>query len=332
MLGSGDNPFAANRGAAWLADRVMVRCNMTSGLRLFWLAAAAGSLPIDGAAGQGPRDALHAAVETNTLQKATVPLVSDPLDSGIVTSVGSDPGRAPIRPQGAPQSAREPRGNPLWAIPPATLRVTRERPILLPSRRPPAPPMALPAPAPPPPPPQRAEPERPRLVLLGAVTGESESIAVFLDQTTKVVVRLRKGENHSGWILQSVTGREASLGKDNDFIRLALPAPDEASGATAASSLRDIRGVPQVPAAAAIAAPVAGAHSVTNNREPDTLRPPASGGPTSGPAAEALTASASGAITPHGDAHGAAATTSESGAVAYPRLPTLPGTPKPTGR
>jgi general secretion pathway protein N len=51
------------------------------------------------------------------------------------------------------------------------------------------------------------------LALIGAVVGESDAIAVFLDQTSQKIVRLRPGETHSGWVLNSVQGREVTLKK-----------------------------------------------------------------------------------------------------------------------
>jgi hypothetical protein len=115
--------------------------------------------------------------------------------------------------------------NPLWAIPLKQLANTRERPIFSPSRRPPPPAIvgALPKAAP------RAlkpaEPQRPQLSLVGTVIGEKESIAVFVDDTTKDAVRLRTGEEHKGWTLRSVHGREATLDKDGENATLALPSP-----------------------------------------------------------------------------------------------------------
>jgi general secretion pathway protein N len=76
--------------------------------------------------------------------------------------------------------------------------------------------------APPPPPPR--EPDRPRLALVGTVGGE-EGIAVFVDQSTQAIVRLRTGEGHEGWILRSVGGREVTLQRKHDTAILALPAP-----------------------------------------------------------------------------------------------------------
>ena len=105
--------------------------------------------------------------------------------------------------------------NPLWAIPLSALTATRARPLFTPSRRPPAPvvasvPVAAPRPPPPPPP---AVPQHPNLTLVGTVAGESEGIAVFVDPTTRDTVRLRTGEGHGGWILQSVERSAATLQK-----------------------------------------------------------------------------------------------------------------------
>jgi len=123
-----------------------------------------------------------------------------------------------------------PSGNPLWALPLSMLSATRERPIFLPSRRPPAPIVAAPRPvlasAPPPPP---AAPARPPLALVGAVIGESEAIAIFIDQGTRNVVRLKTGQDHGGWVLSSVKGREATLQKDKLTEVFSLPAPGSAN-------------------------------------------------------------------------------------------------------
>lgn len=121
----------------------------------------------------------------------------------------------------------EPSGNPLWAIPLSSLNATRERPLFTPSRRAPAPAVAGPVAAapPPPPPPPPAEPERPPLMLIGVISGESEGFAVFLDQSTNNVVRLKTGQDHSGWVLRGVKGREATLHKNGKSETLALPVP-----------------------------------------------------------------------------------------------------------
>ena len=157
------------------------------------------------------------------------------------------PGPVEMAPQAGPQQRAveqplEPTGNPLWGVPLSALTATRERPLFTPSRRAPAPAVAGPVAAAPalPPPPPPAEPDRPQLVLVGAIANGSEGIAVFLDQATNNVIRLRTGQDHSGWVLRSVKGREATLQKDQQTTTLTLPVPGEAP-ATAAP------GVPRKP-------------------------------------------------------------------------------------
>jgi general secretion pathway protein N len=144
-----------------------------------------------------------------------------------VTPLGSDLINQPPAP---PPAARAPERsvNPLWAIPLSTLTATREKPIFLPSRRPPAPAVAGPPPAvaaPPPPPP--AEPQRPQLALVGAIVGDAESFAIFLDQSTGAVLRLKTGEGHGGWVLQAVKGREAILQREQETVIFTLPVPGQ---------------------------------------------------------------------------------------------------------
>jgi len=170
----------------------------------------------------------QAALDTNSLQggfSATAPDVMP--NAGAPIAI--DPTPDAPRVHSAARDTREPRGNPLWAIPLKSLTATRERPIFLPSRRPPSPPIvAGPPPAPPPSaPPPAPPPERPRLALVGAVVGDSEAIAIFLDQNSQGIVRLRTGENHQGWTLSAVKGREATLQRGNETMQLALPAPNE---------------------------------------------------------------------------------------------------------
>ena len=125
----------------------------------------------------------------------------------------------------APASERALSANPLWAIPVAQLPNTRDRPIFSPSRRPPPPavaPAAVPkvaAVAKP------REPERPQVSLLGTIASDDEGFGIFLDQSTKVVFRLRVGEDYQGWKLRSVQGREAVLERDQQVVPLALPQP-----------------------------------------------------------------------------------------------------------
>jgi general secretion pathway protein N len=82
-----------------------------------------------------------------------------------------------------------------------------------------------------------AEPERPPLALIGAVVGDGDAIAVFLDRTNQKIVRLRQGETHAGWALSSVQGREVALKKADRTEVLVLQRQDGAAGVPAAPGL-----------------------------------------------------------------------------------------------
>jgi len=168
----------------------------------------------------------QAALDPGTLQPGIAAPLNDPLQGGLTPPALDSPAGAP-QAQTPPSRVREPTGNPLWGIPLKSLSVTRERPIFTPSRRPPSPAIAGPPPSPPPPPPPPAGPSRPQLALVGAIANETEGIAIFVNQATRDIVRLRTGENHAGWVLRSVRGREATLQKDRDTVILALPTPTE---------------------------------------------------------------------------------------------------------
>lgn len=119
-----------------------------------------------------------------------------------------------------------PSGNPLWGIPLSSLSITRERPIFTPSRRPPAPAIvAVPHVAPVKQVIRQAAPQQLNLVLIGTVVRDAEGIGVFIDQTTKELVRIRIGEGYSGWVLRSVRTREATLEKEHQSETLSLPGP-----------------------------------------------------------------------------------------------------------
>lgn len=125
----------------------------------------------------------------------------------------------------APGSERTLSANPLWAMPLAQFPVTRARPIFSPSRRPPATavaPVVAPKLAAMPKP---REPERPQLTLVGTIAGDEEGFGIFVDQSTKAVLRLKVGEEFQGWKLRSVQGRETALEKDRQVVTLALPQP-----------------------------------------------------------------------------------------------------------
>jgi general secretion pathway protein N len=88
------------------------------------------------------------------------------------------------------------------------------------------------------------------LVLIGAVVGDGDAIAVFLDRTSQKVVRLRQGDSHAGWVLNSVLPREVTLAKADQTEVLALKRQDGPAGVPA------VPGAP--PGASAPAVPVVG--------------------------------------------------------------------------
>lgn len=135
-----------------------------------------------------------------------------------------------------------PRGNPLWSVPLSALTATQERPLFSVSRRPPPRAVAaLPveeAPAPPPPRPAEAPP----LILVGAVVGEGDAIAILLDRTDQKVIRMRQGDTHAGWSLSSIQPREVTfkLGDRSEVVTLqrldgppAAPTPPGGAGVSA---------------------------------------------------------------------------------------------------
>src|SRR4051812_43048201 len=164
-------------------------------------------------------------------------------------------------------------GNPLWSIPLSVLTATQERPIFSASRRPP--PRAVAGPPVQPaivPVAKPAEPERPALALIGAVVGESDAIAVFLDRTNQKIVRLRAGDAHAGWVLSSVLGREVTLKKAEQTEVLVLQR-QEGPGSPAMSSIPGLPGVPPPAAVGDVAgsyAPFA-PRSTPKNGESDGL-------------------------------------------------------------
>jgi len=124
-----------------------------------------------------------------------------------------------------PAAAPEPSGNPLWGIPLKDLTFTRERPLFTPSRRAPTAPVAYVAPAKPVVASKTAEPELPKLTLIGVILGEKDGIGVFIDDTTREVIRLRKNEGHDGWVLRTLQGRQATLEKATSTAVLVIPPP-----------------------------------------------------------------------------------------------------------
>jgi general secretion pathway protein N len=87
-----------------------------------------------------------------------------------------------------------------------------------------------------------AEPERPPLTLIGAVIGDSDAIAVFLDRTNQKFIRLRPGEARAGWVLSLVQRREVTLNKAGRTEVLALQRSDGPAGVAKASDEPGLRG------------------------------------------------------------------------------------------
>jgi general secretion pathway protein N len=147
---------------------------------------------------------------------------ADTVDLGSVKPI-SNPDREAGRPL--------PSGNPLWAIPLSVLTATQQRPIFTASRRPPQRAVAAPVDQVSAPPAQKVvAPERLSLALIGAVVGESDAIAVLLDQTTQKIVRLRQGESNAGWELSSVQPREVTFRKADRTEVLVLKRQDGPAG------------------------------------------------------------------------------------------------------
>lgn len=163
-------------------------------------------------------------IDTDRPRRAEAPLASPLADS----PPASAPGAEAVKPQEAPSAPeRTSSANPLWAIPLTALSNTRGRPVFSSSRRPP-PPVFAPAPEvkAPPPPPKSPPAERPQLSLIGTIASGDQSFGIFIDQATKAALRLKVGEDFQGWQLQSVQGREATFGRDQQTTILSLPQPD----------------------------------------------------------------------------------------------------------
>ena len=130
---------------------------------------------------------------------------------------------APAKPD-APAVERPLSANPLWGMPLKQFTITRDRPLFLPSRRPPAPPpsavtvakVVVPKPK---------EPEQPQLSLVGTIASDEDKFGIFVDQSSKAVLRLRVGEDFQGWKLLSVQGRETTFQKNQLTFVVALPQP-----------------------------------------------------------------------------------------------------------
>jgi hypothetical protein len=124
---------------------------------------------------------------------------------------------------GAPAAERPLSANPLWGMPVKQFSVTCERPIFLPSRRPPPPSAITVAKVAAPPKPK--EPEQPQLSLVGTISGDDAKFGIFIDQATNAVVRLKLGDDFQGWQLRSVQGRGVAFQKNQQSFVVSLPQP-----------------------------------------------------------------------------------------------------------
>jgi general secretion pathway protein N len=201
------------------------------------LAIAAGALCAFPALGQaaGSGEPSAAAARNDLISGAPQQIAPQPSAPQPAEAVADGAADAP-RPVAAPAAARRSGdANPLWAIPLDRLRATRERPLFSVSRRPPPEPVAFVAPVvseppPPPPPPPPAEAEKPPMTLVGVVHGPNDQIGIFLDRTGPAVIRLRVGEQDRGWVVRSVDSRTATLEKENQQVKLELPARNAQAG------------------------------------------------------------------------------------------------------
>lgn len=174
--------------------------------------------------------ALLGTAEAMAATSSRVDILPDDAASSPAESVDVGAVRPIARP--APATSKPaPRGNPLWSVPLSALTGTQERPIFSATRRPPPRAVAA-APAeeaqtPPPPKPVEAPPP---LMLVGAVVGEGDAIAILVNRTDQKVVRLRQGESLGGWSLTSVQPREVTFKQGDRSEVLALQRPDGSSG------------------------------------------------------------------------------------------------------
>ena len=61
---------------------------------------------------------------------------------------------------------------------------------------------------------------------------------MFVDQATNSVIRLRTGQDHQGWVLRAVKGREATLVKASVSTTLMLPEPGNAGAMVAPAGIQ----------------------------------------------------------------------------------------------
>ena len=78
--------------------------------------------------------------------------------------------------------------------------------------------------------PRKKEIEPPQLSLVGTIASIDEGFGIFIDQSTKAAVRLKVGEDHQGWKLRQIRGREVTMEKDDRSAVLTLPQPGGQDG------------------------------------------------------------------------------------------------------
>lgn len=126
-----------------------------------------------------------------------------------------------------------PPGGILAGIPLETLRATRERPLFVPSRRPPEappPPVAV-EPSAPPPAPVEAQDPPPRFTLLGIIRSPKQGeAAVVLDDADHTSFNLKPGDGRRGWQVQSIAGTVVTLRNGERTLALTYREPPAQSG------------------------------------------------------------------------------------------------------
>lgn len=139
-----------------------------------------------------------------------------------------EPGEVTSAPAAAPERRFLRGGNPLWTVPLSGLSATRERPIFSASRRLQTPPAIFAAPALPKPVAKAQVPDRPPLTLVGTIIGRHSTkldpmkIGIFLEEGTGKAVRMAIGEERGGWILRSVSIRDAGFESADQVATLLL--------------------------------------------------------------------------------------------------------------
>lgn len=184
---------------------------------------------------------------------------ADNVDVGTIRPIARPAPQAPTKPV--------PRGNPLWSVPLSALIATQERPIFSAMRRPPQRAVAASPVEDSPAPPPRPVEAPPPLLLVGAVVGEGDAIAILVNRTDQKVVRLRQGESLGGWSLTSVQPREVTLKQGERSEVLALQRPDAAAPAGPPA---DAGGRPTMPGPTDPSSPFA-PRSTPKNGESDGL-------------------------------------------------------------